>query len=58
MYVLVLADFVFTPFLFLINTNNLFISNHMETHIGHSILEITDIRMPASSTVSTLDLGE
>lgn len=41
-----------------INTNNLFISNHMETHIGHSILEITDIRMPASSTVSTLDLGE
>jgi len=41
-----------------ISSNNLFITNHIETHIGHNILEITDIRMPASSTVSTLDLGE
>jgi hypothetical protein len=41
-----------------VETNNLFITKHIDTHIGHNILEITDIRMPASSTVSTLDLGE
>ncbi len=40
------------------SVNNLFINDHSKSHQAYNILQISDIRMPASTTVSTLDLGE
>ncbi len=41
-----------------INKNNILFSAHNQSSIHYSILQISDIRVPASLTVSTLDIGE
>lgn len=41
-----------------INQNSILTREQTNTHYAYDVLQISDIRMPASTTVSTLDLGE
>ena len=42
----------------LVQSNNLYTKQQKKTHFAHEVLQVSDIRNPASSMVSTLDIQE